>query len=362
MPATGCSAPTRRRSGRSSTGRSRRLDERFESVRISATGELPPKGNGPVEAIDEDRLGTLGRATLRTVTAVDQRGRPAHGPGSYLLVVSQVLPGWVLALLGGALLLPVLVTAVDALARARRRQMPVFPWLRWVAAWTAPFLAGFAVAEVLALAGATPAPPPAPVPPAEVPLDGPALGVLAGVVAATLLAFALARFLAAWPDPSLRRPVGPGAAVALALVLSGAALVLWLVNPYAGLLAVPAAHVWTIVVLTRPSPRRRTRAIMIALGILPALLVALYYLVELSIDPLEGMWYLLMLVTGHTVGFMTSLVACVMLGAFCGVVEIAVRLPEEPTAQEPQLGPSIYGPGAHAGPGALGGTESALRG
>jgi hypothetical protein len=337
------------------------LDERFESVRISATGELPPQGNGPVEAIDEDRLGTLGRATLRTVTAIDQRGRPAHGPGSYLLVVSQVLPGWVLALLGGALMLPVLVTAVDALARARRRQMRVFPWLRWVAAWTAPFLAGFAVAEVLALAGATPAPPPAPVPPAELPLDGPALGVLAGVVAAMLLAFALARFLAAWPDPSLRRPVDPGAAVALALVLSVFALLLWLVNPYAGLLAVPAAHLWTIVVLTRPRPRRQTRALMIALGILPGLLVALYYLVELSIDPLEGMWYLLMLVTGHTVGFVTSLVACVMLGVLCCTIEIAARLPEEPQAERPDLGRSIYGPGAHAGPGSLGGTESALR-
>jgi hypothetical protein len=337
------------------------LDERFESVRISATGELPPDGNGPVEAIDEDRLGTLGRATLRTVTAIDQQGRPAHGPDSYLLVVSQVLPGWVLALLAGALLLPVLVTAVDAFARARRRQIPVIPWLRWVGAWTAPFLAGFAVAEVLALAGATPTPPPAPIPPAELPLDGPALGVLGGVAAAMLLGFALARFLAARPDASLRRPVEPGAAVALALVLSASALILWLVNPYAGLLAVPAAHLWTIVVLTRPVPGRRTRVVMIALGILPSLLVALYYLAELSMDPLEGMWYLLLLVTGHTVGFMTSLVACVMLGVLCGTIEVAARLPEEQVPEHPDLGPSVYGPGAYAGPGSLGGTKSALR-
>ena len=338
------------------------LDERFDSVRVSARGELPPAGNGPVEAIDEDSLGTLGRATLRTVTAIDQNGRPEHGPASYLLVVSQVLPGWVLGLLAGSLLLPVLVTAVDALARARRRGIRVFPWLRWVGAWTAPFLAGFAVAEVLALAGATPAPPPAPVPPAYVPLDGPALGVLGGVAAAMVLGYALARFLAARPDATLKQPVESGAAVALALVLGVSALLLWLVNPYAGLLAVPAAHLWTIVALTRPVPGRRTRAVMIALGVLPAALVALYYLVELSINPVEGLWYLLMLVTGHTVGLMTSLVACVMLGAFCGVVEIAVRLPEErePQAPAPQ-GPPVYGPGAHAGPGALGGTQSALR-
>jgi hypothetical protein len=337
------------------------LDDRFDSVRVSASGELPPAGDGPVEAIDEDRLGTLGRATLRTVTAIDQNGRPEHGPGSYLLVVSQVLPGWVVGLLAGTLLLPVLVTTVDTLARARRRQLPVFPWLRWVGAWTAPFLAGFAVAEVLALAGATPAPPAAPVPPAYLPLDGPALAVLGGVAAAMLLGFALARFLAARPDASLKRPVEPGAAVALTLVLSLSALVLWLVNPYAGLLAVPAAHLWMIVVLTRPVPARRTRAVMIGLGVLPALLVALYYFVELSIDPLEGAWYLLMLVTGDTVGVIASLVACVMLAVLCGTVEIAVRVPDELKPEEPELGPSVYGPGAHAGRGSLGGTESTLR-
>ena len=48
------------------------LERGFDAVRISGSGELPPTGNGPVDVVDEDRLGTLGRATLRTVTAVDQ--------------------------------------------------------------------------------------------------------------------------------------------------------------------------------------------------------------------------------------------------------------------------------------------------
>jgi hypothetical protein len=338
------------------------LEDGFDSVRVSGSGDLPPPGNGPVEAIDEDRLGTLGRATLRTVTAIDQNGRPEHGPNSYVLVVSQVLPGWILALFAGSLLLPALVASVDAFARARRRRLPVVPWLRWVAAWTAPFLAGFALAELLALTGATPTPPAAPVPPGELPVDGPALAVLGGVAAAMALAFALARFLAARPDASLRTPVEPGAAVVLALAVSVSAFVLWLVNPYAGLLAAPAAHLWMLAVLTLPVPRRRTRGVMIAIGVVPPLLVALYYLVALSTDPLEGAWYLLMLVTGHTVGLVTTLVACVMLGALCGTIEIAVRVPDQPKEVErPQPGPSVYGPGAHAGRGALGGTESALR-
>ena len=337
------------------------LEEGFDSVRISGSGDLPPAGGGPVEAIDEDRLGTLGRATLRTVTAIDQDGRPAHGPESYLLVVSQVLPGWVLALLAGALLLPVLVASVDAFARARRRELPVVPWLRWVGAWTAPFLAGYALAEVLALTGATPTPPPAPVPPAELPLDGPALAVLGGVAATMVLAFAAARLLAARPDRSLNTPVEPGAGVALALTLSVAALLLWLVNPYAGLLAAPAAHLWMLCVLTRPVPRRRIRAAMVAIGVLPPLLVAIYYLAALSMNPLEGAWYLLMLVTGHSVGLATTLVACLMLAVLCGTIEIAARVPDEPGPERPEPGPPMYGPGAHAGRGALGGTESALR-
>jgi hypothetical protein len=338
------------------------LEDGFDSVRISGSGDLPPEGEGPVDAVDEDRLGTLGRATLRTVTAIDQDGRPQHGPESYVLAVSQVLPGWVLALLGGTLLLPVLVASVDAFARARRRQLPVVPWLRWVGAWTAPFLGGFALAELLALTGATPTPPPAPVPPADLPLDGPALAVLGGVAAAMALAFALARLLAARPDPSLRMPVEPGAGVALALALSVAALLLWLVNPYAGLLAAPAAHLWMLAVLMRPVPRRRTRIVMIVLGLVPALLVTLYYLVTLSMDPLEGAWYLLLLVTGHSVGLVTTLVACVMLGVLGGTAEIVLRVPDEAEEERPrEPGPPVYGPGAHAGRGALGGTESALR-
>jgi hypothetical protein len=338
------------------------LEDGFDSVRISGSGDLPPEGEGPVDAVDEDRLGTLGRATLRTVTAIDQDGRPQHGPESYVLAVSQVLPGWVLALLGGTLLLPVLVASVDAFARARRRQLPVVAWLRWVGAWTAPFLGGFALAELLALTGATPTPPPAPVPPADLPLDGPALAVVGGVAAAMALAFALARLLAARPDPSLRMPVEPGAGVALALALSVAALLLWLVNPYAGLLAAPAAHLWMLAVLIRPVPRRRTRIVMIVLGLVPALLVTLYYLVTLSMDPLEGAWYLLLLVTGHSVGLVTTLVACVMLGVLGGAAEIVLRVPDEPEEERPrEPGPPVYGPGAHAGRGALGGTESALR-
>ena len=179
------------------------LEQGYDAVRISGSGELPPEGDGPVEAIDEDRLGMLGRAALRTVTAVDQGPRPEHGPESYVQAVSQVLPGWVISLLAGTLLLPVLVASVDAFARARRRQVDVLRWLRWVAAWMAPFLAALALAQFLALVGATPAPPPAPVPPEMLPLDA-AAARCAGGSGRGHGACAVPRSLA-------RRAAGPGA-------------------------------------------------------------------------------------------------------------------------------------------------------
>ncbi len=304
------------------------LEQGYDAVRISGSGELPPEGNGPPEAIDPDMLGSLGRATLRTVTAVDQGPRPGHGPTSYIQAVSQVLPGWVLSLLAGSLLLPVLVASVDAFARARRRHIDVLRWMRWLGAWVAPFLAALAVAQLLALVGATPSPPPAPVPPDVLPLDGPALGVLAGVLVAMVLAFFLARWLAARPDAELMEELDLGAGVALALMIAAGSLLLWFVNPYAGLLVVPAAHLWMLLALTRPLPPRRARAVLIAIGVAPALLVAVYYMFALSVDPLSGLWYLLMLVTGQSVGILTSLIACVMLAAGCATVEMAIRWPD----------------------------------
>jgi hypothetical protein len=317
----------------------------YDAVRIAGSGELPPGGDGAVDSIDEDKLGALGRATLRTITALDRGPRPDHGPNSYVTAVSQVMPGWVLSLLAVTLLIPALVAAVDAFARARRQHLDVLAWLRWVAAWVAPFLAGLAIAELLALLGATPPPPPAPVPPDLLPLDGPALGVLAGVAAAMAGALVLARFLAARPDPGLRRPDAPGAAVALALVATVAALLLWLANPYAGLLAVPAAHLWLLVLLSGVQPKRRVRGVLLAAGALPVLLVALYYLVALSMDPLSGAWYLLLLVTGHAVGLLTALVGCVMLGSLCASIELVYHAPAEPASPPETAGPPALGPG-----------------
>ena len=336
------------------------LERGFEAVRISGSGQLPPEGRGGLDELDRDTLGGLGRATLRTVTAVDQGRRAEHGPDSYLTVVSQVVPGWVISLLALALLLPAVVAGIDAFARARRRRVPVAPWLRWVGAAAGALLAGLALAELLAIAGATPEPPPAPAAPEDYPLDGAALAVLAGIATVVGLVWVGARFLTVHGDPRLADLGAPGAASAAALAMSAAVLALWLVSPYAALVWVPAAHLWMLATLSDPAPGRRARLILLGVGLLPPLAVALYHLFALDLDPVSGAWYLLLLVTGHHVGLITALIGCVLLAVLGSVIPIArsIRDEEPPAVEE---GPPVYGPGTYAGPGSLGGTESALR-
>ena len=192
-------------------------------------------------------------------------------------------------------------------------------------------------------------------------MDGSGIAVLAGVAAAAVAGGLLARRLALRPVPALSDPTDPGAGVALALALAAAAVLLWIVNPYAALLAVPAAHLWTLTALTRPPPPRRARALLVALGLLPAVLVWVYYLFALSLDPLESLWYLLLLVTGHTLGLATVLIGCLWLGTLAAVIELTRRTPRERPEPSGPAGPPVYGPGRYAGPGSLGGTESALR-
>ena len=56
------------------------LDEGYDTVRISGSGELPPEGNGPIESIDED---TIGAAWPRHAAHVHgARHGPAAGPRS----------------------------------------------------------------------------------------------------------------------------------------------------------------------------------------------------------------------------------------------------------------------------------------
>ncbi|HZI91436.1 MAG TPA: hypothetical protein VFD31_07400 [Thermoleophilaceae bacterium] len=336
------------------------LERGYDAVRISGDGELPDGSGIEPERVDRERLEGLGRATLRSLTALDAGPRPEHGPGTYVTAVSQVVPGWVLSLLSLTLILPALVAGVDAFARARRRRLPVRSWLTWVGSGFVALLLGVALVHVLAVTGAIPGPPAAPVDPARFPLDLAAGAVLAGIALVVVLSWLGLRQLVLAADPRLADPEAPGAAVAVVLVLSVTVLLLWLLNPFAALMCVPALHLWLLGTLVDPLPPKRARVAMLLGGLLLPVLLAFYQLAVLSLDPLAGAWYLLLLVAGGHVGTLTALVGAALVSVLVSVVSIVrAGSPPAPDPAKPAP-PSVRGPSSYAGPGSLGGTESAL--
>lgn len=336
------------------------LQEGFDTVRIAGGGELPDGPASALESLDEPRLERLGRATLRTLTALDAGPRPARGPDSYVTAVSQVIPGWVVSVLAFTLILPALVASVDAFARARRRRERLRAWLTWFGASVLPFVAGLGVAHGLALAGAVDSPPDAPVAPDLYPLGPAEAAVLGGVIAVVALTWFTLRRLVRASDPELREPSAPGAAVVVALALSFSVLALWAVNPYLALVLVPALHLWLLGTLFDPPPPRRARFVMILGGLLAPGLLVFYDLITLGLNPLGGAWYAYLLVTGGHVSLVSALVACVLAAALCCVVAIARARPQTPPTGLRAVTPSVRGPASYAGPGSLGGTSSAL--
>lgn len=342
------------------------LERGLDAVRLSGSGELPPPAAGTEREPEPDaeRLGDLGRAALRSLGALDGRRAPEHGPPSYVVVSRSLIPGWAIALLTAALLLPPLVASVDAFARARRRRERAGRWWGWALACMLPLLAALGVAELLALSGQIPDAPPAPFPPAFAPFDGSAalaLAIVAATVAVGWLAVRpfVARRLAGATRPRAAEAGGAGAVAALMLSLAVAGLML--LNPFAALALVPAVHLWMLAMVA--GVRRATGALLVAAGLVLPAAIAVYYMARLSLDPLEGAWYLTLLVTGHHVGLLTALLGCVLLGLLGATLTVVLGAGPRTAGAPPPVpaGPRLRGPGSYAGPGSLGGTESARR-
>jgi hypothetical protein len=160
--------------------------------------------------------------------------------------------------------------------------------------------------------------------------------------------------------PDAEAAASSGAGVAVALALSAAAVGLWLIDPFAALVAVPAVHLWMLATLVDPPPARRVRIGLVAGGLVLPALLAVYELFVLGVDPLGGAWYLLLLVLGGQVGLFEVVVGALFVAVFGSVLAIVRRSASVPGGAEP-VAPTTRGPLSYAGPGSLGGTDSALR-
>lgn len=330
------------------------------SVLLSVTGELPPD---PAAAVDERRLTVFGRAALRTIFALDNGPAVASGPEELLITQRKELPGWAITLLVGAALLPVWLAVADGLARVRRRKLPVGAGVRWVLASVLPFVLVAMFAVALGTTGLIGERPAAPVPAGAVPADS----VAAGVIAALVLVFALG-----WTGMrpmalqalGARAPVGDGHSAAALGVLVLASLVVWLANPFAAALLVLPAHLWLLAVAPEVRVSRVAAGLLGLLALVPVALAGVSLAGQLDYGPGEAAWSLVLMVSGGHVGPLSWLVWSVVSGAAVSVGLLVVRRPSgahDPTRPETSRRVAVRGPRSHAGPGSLGGTDSALR-
>ena len=334
------------------------------AVLLSASGE---RGPAPRASVSEERMAELGRTAVRAVTAIDAAGAgdatalaPAFaGEPQGIVTVRNVLPDWSVRLLVGCLLLPALLAALDGYFRARRRRLPVERWLLWVGALAAPFAIAWAWTRGLGFAGAVHAPG-APVLAAWDPAGTGGLAWAGSVVLVWALGWAFLRPWLARRSGVRGSPAAGGAGAAIGALLVLLTLAVWLANPYAAAVMLPAAHVW----LFAASPGTRLRgwaaAVAVAAGAVPPLLLGLHYARALGEDPLELLWSGFLAVAGGHFSLGTGVVLSLWAGCFAGLLD-ALRARRRVAAHTPPEPIHTRGPVTYAGPGSLGGTESALR-
>jgi hypothetical protein len=348
------------------------------AVLVQAGSELPPAPNAPPNAA---RLEGLGRAVLAAVYALDagpEVAGAAAGLETSLPVQRKLLPEWAVRLLVAALLLPPLLTAGDGLARLHRRrrsERSLATWLLWVATCGLPFLATALFAMLLGGLGALAAPRP-PVPPGALPLRGSGVEALLAVTLVLLLAWL------AWPALLRRlalplRPSTGAAGLALVLMLGALAIVVWAIDPFTALLLVPALHLWLVLAAPeRPAPGRSPLGrlalwplALVALGAAPLALLIAFYAQHLQLGPGGVAHTAMLLLASGRIGVAGAVLWSAAAGCLAAALLLALAPPraDPPPAGGPYDGTDehdpapIRGPLSYAGPGSLGGTESALR-
>jgi hypothetical protein len=266
-------------------------------------------------------------------------------------------------MLVAALLLAPLLTTIDGFARVRRRHEPVAAWVGRIAAGAVAVVVALSFAWLIGAVGLLPATPPELVPARAIPVGGAGVAALVAIALVGALAWLvvrpmLLRRLA--PGTLGRRLEGEGAGAALLVLWCALAVVLWLANPYAAALLVPGAHLFLAVVEPGLRLRRALAVALVALAALPFVLVLLAVAGQVGMGPAEFAWACVLLVAGGVIGPLGWIVWSVVLACLVAATLLAVRATPA-NAPVPPAQYSVRGPLTYAGPGSLGGTESALR-
>jgi Peptidase family M28 len=367
-------------------------DSGESAVLVSTSGARPP---APGEPTSQGQITGFGRAILETVTALGA-GPGVPGPSSYLSMHGELIPAWAVRLLVLALIVPVLLATIDGVARARRRGHRVARWVVWVLSACIPFALAALAVIALKVTGVIEAAPPGPVGGGAITLTGRAVAILVGLACLIIAAFALRWVLGRrlWsPRPADadapaadappihgerangqarrhrggrggRAPISddaasPGAAAAFLLVLCVVTLVIWVENPFAAALIVPALHAWMWIVAPEQRLRTPWAVLLFVIGLIPGLLAAYYYAALLGLGPATGAWNAVLMLAGGDVSLMAALEWSVVLGCVVSLALMIVRIARQPRPVDAPV--TTRGPITYAGPGSLGATGSVLR-
>jgi len=298
------------------------------AVRLSSDGELPlDPAADTVDNLDPDSFDRFGRAALALLLSLDGTSGPVqHGPNGYIGVAGNLLPGWTIGLLALALLLPVALVAGMGLVRGARSPIEVVRGLVWTALRAVPFLGALLVISIAAIVGAMPSP--------DFPFD-PRFESLEtdgtiSVVVAVLFYCVIAFFMRPLRPPP--RGAVSSATPAALLLACIAALGVWVINPYLGLLVAIGLQAW-LLAAARLVGGRLVAAALVLIGLIP--LVALIADLASRFDAGASVWHdLLLMYADGQIGLSLALLGCIAAGA--GVALVAVAAPQPSVPAEPR--------------------------
>jgi hypothetical protein len=341
------------------------------AITLSTSGERPAASDEPTSGpAAEAQINGLGRTVLASISALDN-SPTVPSPSAYMLFSGKVVPPWAMRLFVLVLILPVVGVAIDGLARASRRGYSLLQPAASIAGAAVPFAVAALLIVAARLAHVLSAAPPGPVRPETVSLKTGDIALLVVVGLVIVGAFALRRWIA--PRSTVRsdrvkaeRNAAAGPVVAA--LMSVITLAIWIKNPFAALLVIPALHLWMWVAdsdarTDEANPGARVHpalsTALVVVGLLPVIAIAAYYAISLGIDPAGLGWTGILMLAGGQIGVLAAIEWCVLLGCTITVIVLAMRAVRAPRAE--QLEVTVRGPITYAGPGSLGGTESALR-
>jgi hypothetical protein len=292
------------------------IDRGIPAVALSTSGERPlPAAADGLDSLSPPRLAAFAQAAYDAVLSLDSQPSLEPSPDSYIELGGNLIPGWAISLLALGLILPALVAAVDGLARAAR-QGEAAAALAWAAPRSVPLIAALALLYLLAFIGIVTRPA-FPFDPATIRLGAGEVAIVALLAAA---GFAAWRRLGAGGVPAtLDREAG---ATAAGLILVVSVLIIWLANPYLGLLAVPVAHAWI------PRARAERRLARLRTGAAIVLAAAPVCLAIASVASRLDMgaslpWQALVMVGDGGVPLLIAFAGCLAVGSLTALLVVS---------------------------------------